>query len=134
MGHRVSRRQCIWASKHAQQIRHSPHRHRMAHSAHLSDFFRCDERLAAGNMWRPASSGIAWDDAFGFEVKLAPGRESVDLVNPGCTVPTKNGTPWDDQLQRKYLKMTGVGNFAVDIHAVEPVSYTHLTLPTIYSV
>ena len=26
---------------------------------------------------------------------------------------------WDDQLQRKYPKMTGVGNFAVDIHAVE---------------
>ena len=38
------------------------------------------------------------------------------------------------RLLKTQVKLIGAGRTDAGVHALEPVSYTHLTLPTIYSV
>ena len=79
--------------------------------------------IAAGNGVKKIGKASYRKDG----VKIGPrGRGSNRAGNPCCAKGGEEFTcSWED------VDTTGLNEFAVDLF---PVSYTHLTLPTIYSV
>ena len=90
---------------------------------------------ADGYRGRAAYKILELDDKYRF---LVPGARVVDLgCAPGgwCQVAVKRVNALDERSGKAQGRVLGIDLQAVEpIAGAEPVSYTHLTLPTIYSV